>query len=66
VSDVIGFARGGANSCARVSAPAPGPGPEVFMPAEDPNAKKTDYVGLFGAIAQILASTIAIIVVVKR
>ena len=46
--------------------PTPGPGSEVFVPAEDPNAKKTDYVSLFGAIAQILASTIAIIVVVRR
>ena len=46
--------------------PTPGPGSEVFVPFEDPNAKKTDYVGLFGTIAQILASTIAIIVVVRR
>jgi len=46
--------------------PSPGPGSEVFVPAEDPNAKKTDYVSLFGAIAQILASTIAIIVVLRR
>jgi len=48
------------------SDPTPGPGSEVFVPAEDPNAKKTDYVSLFGAIAQILASTVAIIVVVTR
>jgi len=48
------------------SDPTPGPGSEVYVPAEDPNAKKTDYVSLFGAIAQILASTIAIIVVVRR
>jgi four helix bundle protein len=48
------------------SDPTPGPGSEVFVPAEDPNAKKTDYVSLFGAIAQILASTIAIIVVLRR
>ncbi len=46
--------------------PTPGPGSEVFVPAEDPNAKKTDYVSLFGAVAQILASTIAIIVVLRR
>jgi protein involved in polysaccharide export with SLBB domain len=46
--------------------PTPGPGSEVFVPAEDPNAKKTDYVSLFGALAQILASTIAIIVVLRR
>jgi hypothetical protein len=48
------------------SDPTPGPGSEVLVPAEDPNAKKADYVSLFGAIAQILASTIAIIVVTKR
>lgn len=43
--------------------PTPGPGSEVFVPATDPNAPHTDYVALFGAIAQILASTVAIIVV---
>ena len=48
------------------SDPQPGPGSEVYVPAEDPNQKKTDYVSLFGAVAQILASTIAIIVVVRR
>jgi len=48
------------------SDPAPGPGSEVFVPAEDPNGRKTDKVALFGAIAQILASTVAIIVVVTR
>jgi protein involved in polysaccharide export with SLBB domain len=47
-------------------APKPGPGSEVMVPAEDPNARRTDYVTLFGAIAQILASTVAIIVVVTR
>ena len=46
--------------------PKPGPGSEVFVPAEDPSARRTDYVALFGAIAQILASTVAIIVVVTR
>ena len=66
MSDVIVFARRGANWRAPVRDPKPGPGSEVFVPAEDPNAKKTDYVSLFGAIAQILASTIAIIVVVRR
>ena len=77
VSDVIVFARGGADWRAPAvrtrhraifggGAPTPGPGSEVFVLAEDPNAKKTDYVSLFGAIAHILASTIAIIVVVKR
>ncbi len=42
------------------------PGLEVLVPAKDPSEAKTDYVALFGAIAQILASTIAIIVVVRR
>ncbi len=46
--------------------PKPGPGSEVLVPAEDPSARRTDYVTLFGAIAQILASTVAIIVVVTR
>jgi len=66
VSDVIGFARGGADWRAPVSDPTPGPGSEGFVPAEDPNAKKTDYVSLFGAVTQIVASTIAIIVVLRR
>lgn len=48
------------------SSPKPGPGSEVFVPAEDPSARRTDYVALFGALAQILASTVAIIVVVTR
>ena len=48
------------------SNPTPGPGSEVFVPSKDPNERKTDYVSLFGAIAQILASTVAIIVIAKR
>ena len=48
------------------SKPTPGPGSEVFVPAKDPNAPRTDTVALFGAIAQILASTVAIIVVATR
>jgi polysaccharide export outer membrane protein len=48
------------------SKPTPGPGSEVFVPAKDPNAPRTDTVALFGAIAQILASTIAIIVVATQ
>ena len=48
------------------SDPQPGPGSEVTVPAEDPNQKKTDYVSLFGGLAQILASTVAIIVVLRR
>jgi protein involved in polysaccharide export with SLBB domain len=45
--------------------PRPGPGSEVFVPARD-TTDRTNYVALFGAIAQILASTVAIIVVVTR
>ncbi len=48
------------------SNPKPGPGSEVSVPAKDPNAPRTDTVALFGAIAQILASTVAIIVVATR
>ena len=48
------------------SNPSPGPGSEVFVPSRNPNEAKTDYVALFGSIAQILASTIAIIVVLRR
>jgi hypothetical protein len=48
------------------SNPAPGPGSEVFVPTADPNAPHTDMVALFGAIAQILASTVAIMVVATR
>jgi protein involved in polysaccharide export with SLBB domain len=48
------------------SSPKPGPGSEVFVPAKDPNAPHTDYVALAGAIAQILASTVAIIVVATQ
>jgi len=48
------------------SDPRPGPGSEVLVPAKDPNAPHTDMVALFGAIAQILASTVAIIVVATK
>ena len=48
------------------SNPSPGPGSEVYVPAKDANAPHTDTVALFGAIAQILASTVAIIVVATR
>jgi polysaccharide biosynthesis/export protein len=47
-------------------APRPGPGSEVLVPMEDPSARKTDYVSLFGAIAQILASAVTIVVVVTK
>ena len=43
--------------------PVPGPGSEVVVPGKDPNAPKTDKVAMAGAIAQILASMVAIIVV---
>ncbi len=46
-------------------APKPDPGSEVFVPTKDP-AAKVDYVALFGAVAQILASTVAIVVVATR
>ena len=48
------------------SNPQPGPGSEVYVPPKDLTAPRTDYVAVFGAIAQILASTVAIIVVVTR
>src|SRR5437867_340392 len=47
------------------SDPGPGPGSEVFVPVKDTTAG-TNYVALFGAIAQVLASMVAIIVVVTR
>ncbi|HKE91585.1 MAG TPA: SLBB domain-containing protein [Gemmatimonadales bacterium] len=46
--------------------PRPGPGSEVFVPAEDPTVHRTDYVALFGAIAQILASALTIAVVATK
>src|SRR2546423_1503542 len=48
------------------TSPKPGPWSEVSVPAKDPNAPHTDTVALFGAIAQILASTVAIIVIAKK
>src|SRR5207237_9983315 len=47
------------------SDPKPGPGSEVFVPARD-STERTNYVALVGAIAQILASTVAIVVVLRR
>src|SRR5437867_4510170 len=47
------------------SNPAPGPGSEVFVPVRD-TTQHTNYVQLFGGIAQIIASTIAIIVVATK
>lgn len=48
------------------SDPTPGPGSEVLVPATDPNAPRTDYVALFGSVAQIVTSMIAIIVVLRK
>src|SRR5437867_3139046 len=45
--------------------PKPGPGSEVTVPLKD-TSNPTNYAGLFGAIAQILASTVAIIVVATK
>jgi hypothetical protein len=47
------------------SDPKAGPGSEVTVPLKD-TSNPTNKVSLFGAIAQIVASTIAIIVVVRR
>src|SRR5207247_3306699 len=47
------------------SDPAPGPGSEVMVPVKD-LTNPTNYVALVSAIAQILASTIAIVVVARR
>jgi len=47
------------------SDPKPGPGSEVTVPLKD-TSNPTNYVALFGAIAQILVSTVAIVVVVTR
>jgi polysaccharide export outer membrane protein len=47
------------------SDPTPGPGSEVIVPVKDLTTR-TDYVALVGAVAQIVASTVAIIVVVTR
>jgi hypothetical protein len=52
--------------CSVAEQPKPEPGAEVFVPAEDPTARKTDYVALFGAIVQILASAVTIAVVVTK
>ena len=45
--------------------PKPGPGSEVFVPVRD-TTQHVNYVQLFGGIAQIIASTIAIIVVATK
>src|SRR6266567_3345928 len=47
------------------SDPTPGPGSEVTVPLKD-TSNPTNYAALIGAIAQILASTVAIIVVATK
>ncbi len=47
------------------SDPNPGPGSEVMVPVKD-LANPTNYVALVSAIAQILASTVAIVVVATK
>jgi len=47
------------------SDPKPGPGSEVIVPMRD-TTQHTNYVQLVGGIAQIIASTIAIIVVARK
>jgi polysaccharide biosynthesis/export protein len=47
------------------SSPTPGPGSEVFVPVKD-TTHRTDYVSLFGSVAQILASMTTIIIVATK
>ena len=47
------------------SVPQPRPGSVVTVPERDP-ADKKDYVAIAGAVASILASTVAIIIAVTR
>jgi protein involved in polysaccharide export with SLBB domain len=47
------------------SMPRPRPGSVVTVPEKDP-ADKKDYIALTGTVAQIIASTVAIIVALKR
>jgi len=56
--------RGTRNTCFLPTDPNPGPGSEVMVPVKD-LANPTNYVALVSAIAQILASTVRIIVVAR-
>jgi hypothetical protein len=47
------------------SSPTPGPGSEITVPAKD-LSHPTDYVALFGAIAQVLASSLAIVLLATK
>jgi protein involved in polysaccharide export with SLBB domain len=48
------------------SSPKPGPGSEVLVPVKDTSFSSASRVALWGAIAQILASTVAILVVATK
>src|SRR3989440_2478053 len=65
VRDADGEVRTRRRTIFGASDPKPGPGSEVFVPARD-STERTNYVALVGAVAQILASTVAIIVVLRR
>ena len=45
--------------------PKPDAGSVVVVPSKDPSAKK-DWAGIVGAVAQILASTVAIVAIARR
>ena len=47
------------------SSPKPGPGSEVTVPTKD-LSHPTDYVALFGSIAQVLASSLAIVLLATK
>lgn len=47
------------------SNPTPGPGSEITIPTKD-LSHPTDYVALFGAVAQVLASSLAIVLLATK
>ena len=48
------------------SDPAPGPGSEVFVPVKDTTGTHTNWLALTMALAQVVTSAIAIVVLVKQ
>lgn len=46
--------------------PKPGPGSTVYVPERDPNQKPIDFVTSAGAIAQILATLVTIVIALRR
>jgi protein involved in polysaccharide export with SLBB domain len=64
----VRFANGEARTQKRwlifTSAPVPGPGSEVFVPAK-PAGERTNVIALMGGIAQVLSAVVAIIVVLN-